>query len=275
MIFPNLHRKGLDNLQVRQALAYAIDYGQIADTAMSRYSVPVNASLILPEGAEKKVFPQAAVQSSGWTHNPQKAIQILDSIGKKGPDGIYVVNGTRLGPWKAQCPYGWTDWMTSLQVVASSAKVVGMDISTSFPEAPVDIAALQNGDFDIAMYSPATGADPAAPWGRFRDILDSRGVPPIGQTAFWNYNRFSDPAVPGLLDKAAAASTADQPKLYAQLDDIFRQNVPVIPLEYRPLEFYQYQEKLWGGFPNATNPYAPPLFRDYGMSWLTKIKVKG
>src|SRR2546423_1420180 len=232
MIYLNLHRKGLENLQVRQALANAIDYAQIAETAMSRYSVPVNASLILPEGAEKKFFPQAAVQSSGWTHNPQKATQILDSIGKKGSDGVYVVNGTRLGPWKAQCPYGWTDWMTSLQVVASSAKAVGIDISTSFPEQPVDIAALQNGDFDIAMYSPATGADPAAPWGRFRDILDSRGVPPAGQTAFWNYNRFSDSSVGSLLDQAAAASAADQPKLYAQLDDIWRQQIPTIPLEY-------------------------------------------
>jgi peptide/nickel transport system substrate-binding protein len=274
MIFLNLHRKGLDNLQVRQALAYSIDYAQIAETAMSRYSVPVNASLILPEGAEKKFFPQAAVQSSGWTHNPQKAIQILDSVGKKGSDGVYVVNGVRLGPWKAQCPYGWTDWMTSLQVVASSAKAVGMDISTSFPEQPVDIAALQNGDFDMAMYS-GTGADPASPWARFRDVLDPRGVPPAGQTAFWNYNRFSEPSVPGLLDQAAAASAADQPKLYAQLDDIFRQHIPTIPLEYRPLEFYQFQEKIWSGFPTSSNPYAPPLFRGAGMNWLTKIKVKG
>jgi peptide/nickel transport system substrate-binding protein len=214
------------------------------------------------------------VQSSGWTHNPQKATSILDGIGKKGSDGVYVVNGVRLGPWKAQCPYGWTDWMTSLQAVAASAKVVGIDISTSFPEQPVDIAALQNGDFDIAMYS-GTGADPASPWARFRDVLDSRGVPPAGQTAFWNYNRFSHPSVGSLLDQAAAASAADQPKLYAQLDDIFRQQIPTIPLEYRPLEFYQYQEKVWSGFPNSSNPYAPPLFRGAGMNWLTKIKVKG
>ena len=276
MIFLNVHRPGLNNVKVRQALAYSIDYAQIAETAMSRYSVPVNASLILPEGAEKKFYPQSAVQSSGWTHDPQKAVQILDSIGaKKGSDGIYkLADGTRLGPWKAQCPYGWTDWMTSLQAVATSAKAVGIDIAANFPEAPVDIAALQNGDFDIAMYS-GTGADPASPWARFRDVLDSRGVPPAGQTAFWNYNRFSDPSVGGLLDQAAAASAADQPKIYAQLDEIFRQNVPVIPLEYRPLEFYQYQEKIWSGFPNSSNPYAPPLFRGAGMKWMTKIKVSG
>ena len=119
-----------------------------------------------------------------------------------------------------------------------------------------------------------TGADPASPWARFQYVLDSRGVAPAGQTAFWNYNRFSDPSVASLLDQAAAASAADQPKLYEQLDNIFRQNIPTIPLEYRPLQFYQYQEKIWGGFPNSSNPYAPPLFRGAGMKWLTKISAK-
>ncbi|TMC07179.1 MAG: ABC transporter substrate-binding protein [Chloroflexi bacterium] len=243
MIFLNVHRKGLDNPKVRQALAYAINYAQIAETAMSRYSVPVNASMIIPQGGEQKFYDSSNVSSNGWKYDAAKATSILDSIGKKGGDGVYVLNdGTRLGPWKAQCPYGWTDWMTSLQGVAQSAKAVGIDISTNFPEQPQDIAQLQNGDFDIAMYS-GTGADPASPWARFRDVLDSRGVPPAGQTAFWNYNRFSEPSVPGLLDQAAAASPADQPKLYAQLDDIFRAQIPAIPLEYRPLEFYQYQEK--------------------------------
>jgi peptide/nickel transport system substrate-binding protein len=275
MMFFNLTKAGLRDLKVRQALAYAIDYAQIADTAMSRYSIPVNASLILPEGAEKKFFPQSAVQSSGWTHNPQKAAQLLEGIGaSKGPDGIYKLkDGTRLGPWKAQCPYGWTDWMTSLQVVAASAKASGIDITANFPEAPVHISALQNGEFDIAMYS-GTGADAAAPWVRFRDVIDSRGVPPRGQTAFYNYSRFNDSSVASLLDQAAAAPAADQPKLYAQLDEIFRQNVPAIPLEYRPLQFYQYQEKLWTGFPNSSNPYAPPTFIGAGARWLTKIKVK-
>jgi peptide/nickel transport system substrate-binding protein len=278
MIFLNVHRKGLDDVNVRKALAYAIDYQQIAETAMSRYSVPVNASLIVPDGATKKFFDQGAVQASGWTHDPQKAAQILDGMGaKKGSDGIYrLADGTRLGPWKAQCPYGWTDWMTSLQVVASSAKAVGFDISPNFPEQPVDIAALQNGDFDIAMYSPSvSAASPAAPWGFFHDVLESRGVPPAGQTAFWNYNRFSDSSAAGLLDKAAAATGNDQMQLYTQLDDLFRAQVPVIPLEYRPYQFFEYQEKQWTGWPNSGNPYAPPQFTGAGMKMLTKIKVKG
>lgn len=276
MIFLNIHRKGLDNPKVRQALGYAINYAQIAETAMSRYSVPVNSSLIIPDGGEKKFFDASGVASNGWKYDQQKAVSILEGLGaKKGGDGIYVLpDGTRLGPWKAQCPYGWTDWMTSLQGVAQSAKAVGIDISTNFPEQPQDIAQLQNGDFDIAMYS-ATGADPSSPWARFHDILDSRGVPPAGQTAFWNYNRFSEPSAAGLLDRAAAATASDQPALFAQLDQLFMQNVPTIPLEYRPLEFFEYHEKAWTGFPNSGNPKAPPTTAGAGIKWLYSIRPKG
>ncbi len=276
MIFLNVHRKGLDNPKVRLALAYAINYPQIADTAMSRYSVPVNSSLILPQGGEQKFYNATSVSQNGWKYDAAKATQILDSLGKKGGDGIYVLaDGTRLGPWKAQCPYGWTDWMTSLQGVATSAKAVGIDISTNFPEQPVDIAALQNGDFDIAMYN-ATGADPSSPWARFHDILDARGVPAAGQTAFWNYNRFSpEPSATPLLDKTAAASPSDQPPLLSQLDQIFMQNVPTIPLEYRPLEFFEHHDKYWTGFPDSSNPKASPTARGAGIRWVYQIRLKG
>ena len=40
LLIPNLSKPGLDNVKVRQALAYAIDYPNIATTAMSDYSDP-------------------------------------------------------------------------------------------------------------------------------------------------------------------------------------------------------------------------------------------
>jgi peptide/nickel transport system substrate-binding protein len=276
MIFLNVHRKGLDNAKVRQALAYSIDYAKIAATAMSSYSVTANASLIIPDGAEKKFFDSAGVSQTGWKTDTQKAVQILeqDLGAKKGSDGIYVLpDGTRLGPWKAQCPNGWTDWQATIQVVSDSAKALGIDIQTFFPEATQDIPALQNGDFDIGMYS-ARGADPASPWARFHDAMSGKLVPPAGQTAFWNYGRFSDPAAEPLLTQTASASKSQQPQLYAQLDDLFRKNVPVIPMMYRPLEFYQYNESVWTGFPNSSNPFAPPSQQGAGIRMLSKIRVK-
>jgi peptide/nickel transport system substrate-binding protein len=275
MLWLNLHKAGLNNVKVRQAIAYSIDFPTIVETAMSRYSSTVKSSLIIPAGPEQKLFDSDNVTQYGWEFNAQKATQILDGMGAhKGSDGIYVLpDGTRLGPWQAQCPYGWTDWMTSLQVVSQSAKKVGIEINTYFPEAPQWSTAVQNGNFDIAM-NGATGLSPASPWARFRDVLESRGLPPIGQTAFRNYGRFSDPAVGKLLDDAAAASGPQQASLLAQLDKVVMQNLPVIPLEYRPLEFYEYNATTWTGFPNSGHAVAPPMQGGAGIKILYGIKVK-
>src|SRR5690348_14461290 len=105
----NLNKKGLNNVKVRQAIAYAINYPNIATTAMSDYSVPANASLIIPTGYESKFYDAAAVQAEGWTYDKNKAIQILEGElkAKKGSDGIYVLpDGTKLGGWKLITPTG-------------------------------------------------------------------------------------------------------------------------------------------------------------------------
>jgi len=274
----NLSKPGLSNVKVRQAIAYSINYPNIASTAMSDYSEPANASLIIPTGYESKFYDQASVESEGWKYDPAKAKDILenDLKAKKGSDGIYVLpDGTKLGGWKLITPTGWTDWNTACEVVAKSAKDVGIGINTEFPQAPQMISSLQNGNFDLAMYS-YTGVNPASPWIRFRDAMDDRGVPAAGKTAFWNYNRFKNSEAAALLDTAAGAkSDADAKTAYSALDKIYRQNIPVVPLMYRPLEFYEFNETNWTNFPTEQNPYAPPMWQGAGIQWLFKIKKVG
>ena len=103
----NLNKPGLEDPKVRLAIAYGIDYPNIATTAMSDYSDPANASLIVPTGYESKFYDSAAVQSEGWTFDKNKAIEILedDLKAKKGSDGIYELpDGTKLGGWKLITP---------------------------------------------------------------------------------------------------------------------------------------------------------------------------
>lgn len=267
MLWINLSRPGLDNPAVRRALAYTINYPLIAQTAMSDYSVPVNASLIVPGGGEDAYFDPEAIAESGWSFDPNRAVEILeDELGAtKGGDGIYVLpDGTRLGPWEVSAPYGWSDWNQALEIVASSAQAVGIDIRTNFPEQSVWQTNMQNGNFDLAMNS-AAGAGAAAPWSRFRDVLDTRGVPETGQTAFWNYGRYENPEVAELLDQAAAADSEEQGQYFAQLDEIFRQDIPAIPLMYRPQQFYTFNSDVWKNFPTAENPYAPPMHSQSGV----------
>jgi len=273
----NITRPGLDNVLVRRALAYAINYEQIAATAMSRYSTPVQPSLIIPEGGEAKFFDAEQVAELGWEYNPDKAKEILEvELGAtKGDDGIYVLpDGTRLGPYTILASFGWTDWQTAVEIVAQNATEAGIDVTTEYPEAPTVISRRNVGDFDMVIWTHS-GATPASPWQRFRDTLDKRGVPDFGEAAFWNWNRFSHPDVPDLLDQAAAATDEEtQRQLFSALDRIFLENIPVIPLMYRPLEFYEFNESVWTGFPTASNPVAPPMHEEAGIQIFSVIQPK-
>jgi peptide/nickel transport system substrate-binding protein len=267
----NITRPGLDNPAVRRALAYAIDYAQIAEVAMSRYSEPMNPSLIIPKGAEEQYYPADAVSGdeNAWEYNPDESKRILEEeLGATKDGDVYVLeDGTKLGPWKVICPYGWTDWMTALEIVVQGAKDAGFDITTEFPEAPVVSTAVQNGDFDLVLWS-VTGVSAAGPFLRLRDILDNRGVPEMGQTAFWNYNRFKSEDAEALLDQAATAEGDELVDIYGKLDAIYREHVPVIGLMYRPLQFYEFNESAWTNFPTDENPYAPPMHYGSGIKIL-------
>jgi peptide/nickel transport system substrate-binding protein len=267
----NTHKPGLDNPLVRRALAYSINYPQIAATAMSNYSIPAQSSLIIPNGGEAKFVNEAQIAELGWEYNPERTREILEGeLGATmGGDGIYVLpDGTRLGPYTAMATFGWTDWVAAIELVAQSATEAGIEVVTEYPEFPVINARRNNGDFDMVIWTVA-GATPASPWQRFRDVLDMRGVPAFGEAAFWNFGRFEHPDVPALLDAAAATTDeATQKELFDQLNAIFMENIPAIPLMYRPLEFYEYNETHWTGFPNASNPFAPPLPERGGVELL-------
>ena len=163
-------------------------------------------------------------------------------------------DGTKLGGWKLITPTGWTDWNTACEIVAKSAQEIGIGISTEFPQAPTVYPELQNGDFDLCMNS-YTGVNPASPWIRFRDALDDRGVPAVGKTAFWNYNRFTNAEVAALLDAAAGAkSDAEAKTAYAALDKIYREKIPVRPADVPPAGVLRVQREQLGELPDRGEP---------------------
>ena len=257
----NLKKHPLDVPEVRRAIAYCIDYKKVAELAMTKYSPTANASLILPFGAEEKYFDEDRVKTYGWEYNPKKSIELLESIGaKKGKDGIYVLkDGTRLGPFKVECPYGWTDWMVSLEIVAESAKKVGIEINTYFPDQPVAYDDRYTGNFDMTMWTPAGTPSPSQPWSRFYEVMYSKDVAPIGEVTFRNFGRYGNTRADELLEKIPTVTDESElKKLYAELDQIYMKDVPIIVLEYRPWMFYEYNETYWTNFPNEENPYAPP-----------------
>lgn len=274
----NLHRKPLNDPAFRRAVAYALDYAKIAELAMTRYSPTIVPGLISRFGDEARYFDQALVEELGWRHDPAKAGEILASAGyRKSRDGVYrMPDGSSIRPLKVECPHGWTDWMSTLNIAAQNLREIGLDVRAEFPEYPPFYDRVQQGDFDMVMYNPSGSYSPAQPWLKFRNVMSAKGVPAVGAgRAFWNWGRYQNDAAEKLLAEIPTVTDeARRKKLYADLNRIFMRDIPVLPLEYRPWLFYEFSTGHWENFPTAQNPYAPPQICTDGAGIRALYKIR-
>lgn len=278
-IFFNFTKDGLDNPDIRKAIAMAINYDQISELAMSGYSGEMKPSITLDTPAELQYIDKSAIESLQWVTDVDAANKLLDDIGaEKGSDGIRVLNGTRLGPWEVECPYGWSDWNAALEIVTQNAKEIGIELRTSFPEAPVWTNNLQNGKFDIIMNTPAGAISPSQPWDRARTIMYSKDVAPVGEMAFWNWGRYQSDRADELIEQIPLVSDENELKdMYTELTEIYLTDIPSIPLMYRPWVFHTVNESVWEGFPTADDgSNTPPTIAidGAGIKTLYQIKAK-
>jgi peptide/nickel transport system substrate-binding protein len=153
-----------------------------------------------------------------------------------------------------------------VRIAVKSMRDVGIDARERFVDANLYATALSGGDFDLIMNTPAPAPTPSKPWSRFETIMTTRDFAPEGEKAYTNMGRFNAPNAPGYIARidellGQIPTIRDQAALiraYRELNVLFMQNQPTLPLVYRPDQFYEFSIKAWTGFPTAANPYLPP-----------------
>lgn len=274
----NLHRKPMSDPAFRRAIAHALNYEKIAELAMTRYSPTMAPGLISKFGREAQYFDEQLVDERGWDYNPARAEQVLRAAGyRKGRDRMYrMPDGSAIPPLRMECPHGWTDWMSTLTIVSQNLREIGLDVRAEFPEYPPFFDRVQQGDFDMVMYNPSGSYSPAQPWLKFRNVMSAQGVPPMGQgRAFWNWGRYQNDEAEELLARIPAVTDeAQRKRLYSDLNRIFLRDIPVLPLEYRPWLFYEFNTTHWENFPTVENPYAPPQICTDGAGMKALYKIR-
>ncbi len=276
-MFINVQKAGLDNVDVRRAIAFALDYDKIADLAMTGYSVPAQAGLFVNTDASKALVDMDAIKDLQWNYNVDKANEILDSIGaKKGDDGIRVLeDGTRLGPWKIAAPAGWTEYNVAAEVVVQNAKAIGIEIVTDFTDWQGWYDGQTLGTFDFTIEIPAGFVTPANPWTRYQYVLSSVGVAPVDEATYTNFGRYhSDDANAVIEAIPHAKNDAELKELYTEANKIFLRDVPMIPLMYRPYYYYTANESVWTGFSDDKSGLPPYIFVGAGIKLLYNLENK-
>ena len=279
-MFFNVEREGLDQKEVRRAIAMAVDYEQIIASAMSGQS-PTFAeyprSVVGPTDGERKYVDFDAIADLQWDNaDVDGANKLLDDAGivDNDGDGIREYNGKNLS-FKAECPTGWSDWNASMEIVAAAGEKIGIDIQTYFPEASSFYDDMTTCNFDICMWSsPAAGV--MNPYSKAMFYF-SEEYAKLASNWSGNFGHYMNDDAEKILE--AIPTETDEAKLkeyYTELSKILLDECPAVALMYRPSLFYAVNESVWTNYPSADDGRnIPPTdcTDGYGIAGLYELEL--
>jgi peptide/nickel transport system substrate-binding protein len=108
------------------------------------------------------------------------------------------------------------------------------------------------------------------PYDYYYVLLASSVAPPIGQAdSVGDYNRFKNATVDSLLSQIAATNdTATQNADLAQIEQIFAQQLPEIPL-FNQQDEIEFNGNVVTNYPTLSNPYAAPaVYIQPDIGWI-------
>ena len=211
----------LDNVKVRQAIAYAIDReSMIRDLLQGQGKI---AHSILPEAS------WAYTAGQTYHYDPAMAKRLLDEAGLRDPDG----DGPQMRIDKP-IVFRFSGSSASARqyagVIQNYLKQVGLPVSIEPSELNVFLEQLRRGQFQMA-YSQWVGGnqDPIF----YRDLFATSEIPTETRAAR-NRSRYSNPELDKILEEAANEyDHAKAAPLYARAQEIISRDVPVFPLWYQ------------------------------------------
>jgi ABC-type transport system substrate-binding protein len=217
----NCSQPPLNDVRVRQAIAYAIDReGMIRDLLLGQGKI---AHSILPEES------WAYHAGQKYPFDPAMAKKLLDEAGLRDPDGdgpqmrfakpvVFKVSGSSVAA------------KNYAGVIQNYLKNVGVPVTIETAELNTLFDELRRGSFQIS-YGQWVGGnqDPIF----FKDLFATSEIP-TETRASRNRSRYSNKELDALI--AEAVNTFDRAKakvLYERIQDIVTRDVPVLPLWYQ------------------------------------------
>ena len=217
----NCSQAPLNNLKVRQALAYAVDReSMIRDLLLGQGKI---AHSILPEES------WAYAPGQTYSFDPARAKQLLDEAGLRDPDAdgpqmrfakpvVFKVSGSSVSA------------KNYAGVIQNYLKNVGIPVSIETAELNTLFDELRRGNFQI-FYGQWVGGnqDPIF----FKDLFATSEIP-TETRASRNRSRYSNSEVDALIEEAINTFDREKAKvLYAKIQEIINRDVPVFTLWYQ------------------------------------------
>jgi len=241
------------NLPVfRKALSMAINRQALNVNAEYGYTLPTNITGLsgaFPQWVDKSI-PNTLAQ-----YNPQAALSMLMKAGFKMQGGKLIDPKGQPVAFNLPVVAGFSDFVGIQQILSQNFKAIGIDAT---PQAIATFGPwytnVQKGVYPVVtVWSYGN----QSPYDYYNQLMGPTNFQPVGTAAGGDaWTRYQNPQMNALLAKfRTTTDSAQQHALADQMQQIFVQNLPVIPM-INGLIKENYNTTYYTGFPNASNYYA-------------------
>ncbi|MBN1886342.1 MAG: ABC transporter substrate-binding protein [Thermoflexales bacterium] len=245
VLFLNTTKKPMDDPAFRRALAFAINVDDIVNVAYAGLVKAASPTGLLP--TLSKYDDADVLARLGYSYDPAKAVSILTAAGyTQGVDGFFVApDGSKI-ELEVTCPFGWTDWMEAINVIANSAQGAGINIKAVTPDYGAWNTALQSATFDMTLNNWASVSN--TPWTLYNLLFNH---PLRDQMQSGNFGKYDNQAMFDMVDALAKIPTTDDAGMKAackEIQELMLTEMPMIPLWYNGL-WAQFSSSIWTNWP--------------------------
>jgi peptide/nickel transport system substrate-binding protein len=245
VLFLNTTIAPMDDPAFRRALAFAINTDDIVSVAYANLVAAASPTGLLPTLSQYD--DQGVLTRLGYHHDPAQAAAILEGAGySKGADGFYQTPDGSAIELEVTCPFGWTDWMEAINVIASSAQGAGINVQAVTPDYGAWNTALQSGTFNMTLNNWAGMSN--TPWTLYNLLFRH---PIQEQMQSGNFGRWENQEMFDLVDALAKIQVDDVEGMKAgcaAIQELMLTEMPMIPLWYNGL-WAQFSSAIWTNWP--------------------------
>ncbi len=215
----NLQSPLMENIEMRKAVAQAIDFVQMNASLMKGKGQIPSPGLVPPSFPFRTDLPP-------WSRNVEKSREILRAQGWSDPDGDGILKTSKgrsltLSLLVRSDLWGENQMVTllahNLQEVGIRLKATSVDLSTW-------LAFLKKGDYDLVLFR-------TTPWGMMMHAGYGSGYFDSRKEGGVNLCRLNDPHFFALCDRILATTDTEQlMALYEELQIYYAENLPAVAL---------------------------------------------
>jgi peptide/nickel transport system substrate-binding protein len=258
----------------RKALSLAIDRSSVSKLGEYGYAPPVDAiglgglfpkwvsdATVKAQAKSMSAYNPAAAKKAltdaGFTY---KGNTLLDPKGNPVQINIHVISG-------------WSDWVASNQIITKNLRDIGIDSSVALePDWGSWWPNASASKFPTLLWQ---GGSQGSPYGYFYANLSQNAFIPTGQdgSPTGNWEHYADSQATALLSQwKATLDPAKQQKIATQLEKIWLNDLPIVPLFIGP-RWSTYSTKYFHCFNSPKNFYGDPIFTTFPDNVLSFTRI--